>query len=330
MSDAEWHAWRAGGITATDVANAANDTYGGAYEVVARKLGLYEARVTDVMQRGHDWQPRIADAVHALTGLHVVGEETWCESSEDPLIRATVDGFLSPLPEASIDDVIGVLEIKTWNREKPNWDRWEDQVQWQMLATGLDYAVVAHARIDDDADSDLDKFRGLWVRHFVANKLRQSFLQQVASDLWAHVTNRTLPEPSSGKALDAVRQVTAVADPDADAVDLSDIASDVARLAEVKAAIRSVEDERDHLDAKIRDAIGSATSGVCDGYRVTYARPKNVLTAEGEARLLTLLPECAKTVLDRAAAKKANKELYAEHTEAIGARVLTIKEIPNE
>lgn len=330
MTDADWHAWRADGITATDVANAANDTYGGAYEAVARKLGLLNVEQTEVMQRGHDWQPRIADAVHALTGMYVVGEETWCEAADDPLIRATVDGFLSPAPEASIDDVIGVLEIKTWNRAKPNWDRWEDQVQWQMLATGLDYAVVAHARIDDDAETELDKFGGLWVRHFTANKLRQSFLRQVAADLWSHVVNRTLPEPSSGSALDAVKQVTSVVDLDADTVDLTEVASDVARLAELKAAIKGVENERDYLEAKIRDAIGHATSGTCDGYAVTYSQPRSVLTAEGEARLLALMPECGKTVLDRTAAKKANKTLYQEYTERTGARTLTIKETPNE
>ena len=59
-----WLDWRKGGITATDVADAAQGTYGGAYGVVARKLGLITVEQNNAMRRGHIWQPRIADAVH--------------------------------------------------------------------------------------------------------------------------------------------------------------------------------------------------------------------------------------------------------------------------
>ena len=126
-----WLEWRKGGITATDVADAAQGTYGGAYGVVARKLGLITVEQNNAMRRGHIWQPRIADAVHALTGQFVVGEETWCVNSDNDMIRATIDGFLSPIDTADFDDVVGVLEVKTRGRGvRPNYDRHLDQMRW--------------------------------------------------------------------------------------------------------------------------------------------------------------------------------------------------------
>ena len=102
----EWLAWRKGGITATEVADAWCGTYGGAYTVVARKLGrIAPPQQTAAMDRGHRWQETVADAVHALTGQYVVGEETWCEHVDNARHRATVDGFLAPMADCSIDDV---------------------------------------------------------------------------------------------------------------------------------------------------------------------------------------------------------------------------------
>ena len=96
MSDDEKRLqWRREGVTATDVADAAAGTYGGMYGVVARKLGRVTVEQNEQMARGHRWQPVIADAVHVLTGLYVVGEETWCQCTGDDRWRATVDGFLS-------------------------------------------------------------------------------------------------------------------------------------------------------------------------------------------------------------------------------------------
>ena len=64
--DTAWKEWRKAGITATDIADAANGTYGGAYAVVARKLDLLEPDAeNDQMRRGHRWQPVIADAVNS-------------------------------------------------------------------------------------------------------------------------------------------------------------------------------------------------------------------------------------------------------------------------
>ena len=321
MSRDEWLEWRKGGITATEVADAANGTYGGAYEVVAHKLGLLPpVEVNDAMQRGTRWQERIADAVHSLTGFFVVGEETWCEKHDNPMVRATVDGFLAESSEAEIDDVLGVVEIKTRGvNVHPPRGRWFDQVQWQLLATGLPVGIVAEVAIDDSEDT----FRSMAIHEVEADEMRQAVLLEVALQLWAHVTYETLPEPDAGS-LDAVKQVHSEAS--GAQVDLTDMADDVSRLAKVKTALKEVDDEAKTIEARIRDRMADATEGVCDGYVVKVSEPTRVLTDAAEDALVEAWPDYVVPKLDRARFKKELKDVYAAHTAPVGARRFSIKE----
>lgn len=327
MNDDAWLQWRTEGITATDVADAANGTYGGAYRVLARKQGRIQTETSVAMERGHRWQPKIADAVAALTEVFVVGEETWCEHSVDTRWRATVDGFIAPVPEATLADVTGVIEIKTYGTNvKPHLARWDDQMQWQMLVTGLDRALLAAAKIDDDTDTVMS----MWFREVEADAMRQMFLMSIAEGLWRHVEEGTLPEPESPAALEVVKEVYSDADTGADTVDLSALEADLERFAAIKAALKEVKDEHDLLEARIRDAIGSATRGHTDRFTVSVSAPRMVLTEAGEAELLAAHPEFGVVKLDRAAVKKADKELYDSFTAPVGARILTIRETHND
>lgn len=319
----EWLTWRKGGITATDVADAYAGTYGGAYAVVANKLGkLPPVEQTDAMARGHRWQPVIADAVHALTCLHVVGEETWFEHPEHSEWRCTVDGLLASAPEVGIDDVIGVLEVKTSALgRRLDLRRTEAQVQWQMLVTGLPVAIIADATIDDTTDECV----ALRLHHVSADPMQQELLADMARQLWSYIQAGTLPEPDAPGALDAAKAVHATADADADDVDLTDLAEDIARLDDIKAAVKAVTDERDVIEARIRDAMGTATTGRCGDFTVSVSRPALVLTAEAEAQLIAERPDLVRTVLDRDRAKAEAKELYDALREPVGARRLTIK-----
>lgn len=322
--DPKWLEWRRGGITATEVADAANGTYGGAYGVVARKLGMIVVEQNDAMRRGHRWQPKIADAVHALTELVVVGEETWCEHPDDPRWRATVDGFLAPFDDViAVDDLFGVIEVKTRGvGVRPNRDRWADQVQWQLFVTNLPAGLIADAIIDD-AD---DTLVSLHLSELKADPLRQSLLLGYAEQMWSHVQAGTLPEPTDPSALDDVKTIHAVSATDVD-VDLTELADDVARFVAIKDAVKQVTEERDLLEARIRAAVGESTHGLCDRYRVTVSAPRRVMTSELEAQLLEAHPEWAKKALDKTAVKKADKALYEAHTAPVGARTITIKEL---
>jgi len=324
QDDPAWLAWRAQGITATDVARAATGRYGGAYAVVAEKLEMVEKTpVTEVMLRGHRWQQPIADAVHALTGMWVVGEETWCQHSTDGWRRATVDGFLANTSQATPDDLLGVLEVKTRGLNvRAAWDYWSTQVQWQMHCTGLARVVLADAVVDDEHD----RVMSLHLTEVDADPDRIDGLVALATTMWEHLQAGTLPDPDCPSALDTVKAVTVVADPDAETVDLTPMADDVRRFIEIKAAVKAVTDERDALEARIRAAVGSATVGTAEGLRVSISRPTMVLTKEGEETVLGDFPAFGKVVLDRERLKAEAPDLYDLARQPIGARRLTTKE----
>ena len=320
---AEWLEWRKGGITATEVADAYCGSYGGAYSVLARKLGLIPPpEQTTAMERGQRWQETIADAVHALTGLYVVGEETWCEHVENRRYRATVDGFLAPVPDCGIDEVTAVLEIKTTGvGVRHNLDRTTMQVQWQMYVTGVPSAVIAIATIDDTDDT----CTGIRIVRLDADEFMQGELAAHADVLLDYLDAGELCEPETAAALDDVKTVNASVDDDAETVDVSDLADDIARLHELKAAVKAVTDEQKLLEARLRDAIGHATTGTAEGWRVSISQPAATLTAEAEAAILAERPDLAKAVLDRDKAKAEAPELYESHRQPVGARRLTIK-----
>jgi hypothetical protein len=321
-----WLAWRAEGITATDVAEAASGTYGGAYAVVARKLELTPpVEQTPQMARGHRWQARIADAVHALTQFYVVGEEAQWEDELDPRWRATLDGMLARVPEVDTpNDLVGVLEIKTTGKGSwPDRVRWEDQVQWQLMVTGLQMGVIAHVVVDDTDDT----FVRLELLTVLADRVRQQYLVSLAEDMWQHMDAGTLPEPDGAAVLPVVKAVHRHALEDEDAASLADLNFTVHQYELIRKTIKELTREKDELEAIIRDRIGAATVGLSDHWRIAVSRPAKVLTAEAEAELLAQRPDLGRSVLDRDRAKVEAPDLYESLREPVGARRMTIKEL---
>lgn len=319
--EAAWLAWRRAGITATDVAEATDGTYGGAYSIVANKLGLLPpVATTPAMNRGHRWQATIADAVHTLTGWFIVGEETWCEGN-DTRWRCTVDGLLADQPEATSDQLAGVLEVKTVGAgTKHSLERWQHQVQWQLLVTGLQYAVLAVATIDDGDDT----CTSLRLHRIEADQLHQQMLTGVAEFLWEHMERRELPDPD-GNALETVKRVWSSADSTADPVNLDELADELARLQHIKQQIKNLQTEADAIEALLRARVATATTGSAPGWLVKVSEPAAQLDADAEAELLDQFPHLAVTKLDRTRAKKELGELYTSRCAPTGARRLTIK-----
>ena len=317
--DPKWLQWRREGVTATDVADAAAGTYGGMYGVVARKLGHEVVEQNERMSRGLRWEERIADMMYPSTGLYVVGEQAWVEHSADHRWRATIDGFLSPWAESQMDDCVGVLETKTVGLDvRPNRDRWGMQTQWQMMCSGMPLAVIAEVCIDDSDDS----FVSLKLHRVEADALLQEDLVTIAEDIWAHMQNQTLPDPDVASALDVVKAVYSTAVPTAAVVELDP--TDVMFYADLKAQVKDRQGRLDLVEARIRDAMGLATKGAVDGYKVSLSEPARKLTAEREAELLETHPEYGMTVLDRARVKANDKALYESFQTRAGARTLRV------
>jgi putative phage-type endonuclease len=321
--DVEWLAWRAAGVGASDVAASWTGSYGGAYKVVGVKLGLLESDIDpELADRGHRWEQPIADAVHTLTGLYVVGEQAWCQHPDHPHMRATVDGFLAGTPETTIDAVTALIEIKTvGSHARPNWDYYRAQIQCQMLVTGVDRALLAVATISGD-----DQLEGIRLEWVDADPDTQTMLAAEYDRLWALIQTGELPAPDGPAALDLVKQATATADPDAHNVNLEPIAEQIAELHSIKQAIKGAQKRHDELDALVRHTVGAATKGICDGWTVTYSKPSRVLTNTAADALLLAYPELGRTVLDRDLAKERLGKELDDFKEPAGARRLTIKE----
>lgn len=320
----EWLAWRRDGITATDIAKASSGRYGGMWGVVRDKLGMADEEPPNAaMERGSRWENAITTAAEHLLGLAVVGEQMLATHQDHTTHRATIDGLLVPIGSAAtIDDVVGLIEIKTHGRHvRPAWDYWGPQVQWQMHCTGLALAVVVSVEIDDSDDSAV----GLRLTRIERDEFVIDHLVDLANEIEAWVSMGDLPDPPAS-ALETIRAASVEAwTPDAETVDLSHLADDLQRFAAIKDAVKAVEDERDALQAKLINAMGAATSGVCGDLRVSLSKPRSVLTKAAELELLAERPDLGMMTLDRAKAKAEAKALYESLCEPVGARTLTVR-----
>ena len=282
MSDADWLEWRRGGIGASDVARALTGKYGGGpVAVVADKLGLLpEAEETDAMRRGKDLEVAITTAAEALLGLHVVGEQTWTERSGHNWARATLDGFLSPIPEVSIDDITGVLEVKTRRRytDRP-WDYYLAQVHWQMIVADCRSAVIAEAIVDDEIPEGPGRIRSLALIPIEWDEQLADELWNLGETLWAWVQRGEVPPPTVAADLAAVRALMPAAGATA-AVDLSEMLDQIERHEILSDRLHQDNDERDAIRARLITALGDATRGTAPGFTIGLSK--------GQRRALTV------------------------------------------
>lgn len=328
MTEAAWLDWRRGGITASDLARAKTGKYGGRVGVVANKLGYGQDDIDPALaDRGHRWEQPIADAVLAVHGLYVHGEQTLVEHPDRPEHRATLDGLLHPEPEASIDDIDDLLEVKTRGLMAPwPWEYAYFQTQWQLHVTGMRRALIVVATIDELVGIVRIDFQ--WHdrdEHVIDDLVAE------ADDLWQHVQAGTLPEPTDGSTLDVVKWANSTAAPDllADTDEIDAIAEVIADHADLKARAAAAADALKLSEGRIRTAMGIATEGTTsDGrWRVRIGQPISKFTRDSEADALELHPDCGKTVLDRDRFKAEHPDDYEALKRPTADRRLTIKEM---
>lgn len=323
---AEWRAWRREGITATDVAKVASGKYGGLWSVLSEKRGeevVFDDAQLDRMQRGKDLEPVVARMVELGTGLHVGGEETWCEHQGYPERRCTVDGFLLADPGDDLEDAKALLEQKTYDSEVwPAWDYYRAQVEWQLHVTGFDLAVLAAAAYD--AENDI--CHGPRIELIRPDPLMLSVLLDAADLITRHLEDGTWPDPDGSEEAAAIIARLHPTPVDVDVVDLSDLADDLAEYAEIK-ALTSKGGRMDLLSQRIKVAIGDGAVGIGGRIEARWGAPAQQLD---EAALLAAHPEFGEpvVVLDKAQAKEVLGEKgLNEFKRPTGSRRLTIKEL---
>lgn len=329
-----WLEWRRGGVGASDIAKAVTGKYGGRVAVVAEKLGLgRDTKNMAAKQRGHDWEQPIADAVTALHGYYVVGEQVEATHPMHERHLCTVDGFLCTDPEqAFIESLEDLLEIKTENLFQPiPWEYYENQTQWQMHVTGMSRALIAVAIINDsemEAEKQLDRIEFRWIER---NQDTINILIGVADELLALVDAGQLPEPTDGSALDMIRAANASADPEVVA-EIDDIAELIAEYDDLKKRAKAAADRLDHSASIIRQKMGEATEAkTTDGrWRVRIGQPVHRFTQVSADAALLLHPSYAKTVLDADRLKAELPDIYEEFKVPTPDRRLTIKDMESK
>lgn len=329
---AAWLEWRATGVGASDIAKAWTGIYGGLYSVVAEKRGLAESAIDhEDAARGHRWEQAIADGVHALTGYYVHGEQLWMTSPENKRWLATIDGLLDRKPTTTIDDAPAVLEVKTSRQHvRPKWDYYRAQVQWQMLVTGKQVALIAVAVIgvDPDGDETVTGLKLLWVER---DDYLIGQLIDVAGIILGHMDDGTMPEPDEHTALADVRAVNREAD-ETQTVDIDDVQETVAALDNGRTQLRALRRFVEALEAKVRHRMGEATEATTsDGrWRVRVGQPVRRFTDHSADAALLMHPEYGRTVLDRERFKAEHPGIYDELKTDTTDRRLTVKEMATD
>lgn len=280
--EADWLAWRKKGITASNVASDLTGKYGGAYGVVADKLGLAQPEVKKAQQgdydRGHAWEPKLTKIVEILTPYLVVGAEARIEGS-NPIHRCTPDGFLID-PETleaaggvpSVELCDAGVEFKTVRSGQDwQWDYWKAQIQWQMHCSGMRQTLLVVAVTDHDNEG----LAGGGIRPFWIERDDDmiAFLVELADAMWAQVQTGELPVPDTASALPLVRWQTRFADSKSTKVDLSEHAELLERILAIKDSTSAAKKEREHKQAVLTAVMGGATFGETATATVTYSEP---------------------------------------------------------
>lgn len=322
---AAWEARRLEGIGASDVAAARHDLYGGAAKVVGLRIGLEDPDPIDPdrADRGHRWEPAIADGVLAHYGLYVHGEQMHLSHPEHPRWMTTPDGLLAPVPEATVEDLEAGLEIKT--REvgaEWQWDAWTDQGKFGCLVSGLPRWLLAVATIVTEFDpatgalvERVDHVRYRWVR---PDPFELQQLGELADWLWSWVERGELPPATSASALPWVKAANIEAGqvcPDCEGdglhrgggrrkwcarcegkgvanvdhpADIDDLAEAIERREELRAAIDEAQAEADLIEARLRERLGDTTETfTSDGlWRVRCGQPVRKFLDHSEERFI--------------------------------------------
>ena len=282
MTDVEWHDWRQGGIGGSDIAALAGlSRYASPTSLYYEKLGLLDRSETTPRQRiGQRMEGVLAEEFHDATGLHLTGEQTWCEHPNHEWARCTVDGFASdwatdPATGGDLEALLGTVQLKTDGRFA-----WPDgipaniraQCIWEMGVTGLRHCwlVVMFAGFR------VEVFELDWDFDVAAD---WDYMFKTARAFWHDHVLAGVPPPvdDSQATTDALGDVHA---PTGALLEANDAGCRlVAEFLEARWLVKSAQIVESRLGNELRAALGEHTDLV-DGWTDTRRGPKaNVIAS---------------------------------------------------
>lgn len=260
----EWLALRRTGLAASEMP-IVTGARGGVYDLWAYKAGLMDAPeppppdLAELFALGHALEPVIADAYTRRTGLKVLPVPRMLRARQHPWAFASLDRWTEARDR--------IVEIK-WAAHR----RWtdgvpvavQDQVQWQMLVTGIprtDVAVLNGGVLEvHEVAADPDHQAGLM-------RLAVAFMQMVA--------DRTPPQidgsEETRRALARVHPRATVADmiPATPAMD-----AEMASLRAIRRQITDLEATAAQVENGLRAAIGDHEGIEGFQFRATWTAPR--------------------------------------------------------
>lgn len=302
---ADWLAWRRHGLGGSDIAAILGlSPWQSPWALWADKVGLTHGDndTTEAMEFGRRVEPVLAPWFTDLTGLHVVGEQTWCTHPGQEWMRCTVDGFVADSPTSDVDAALGVVEFKATSAAAAEWETqipvgYQCQATWNMLVTGVDrcwfgvlhlafgrpqFRVYELALDVADADTVLAAARSFWFDHVAAG----------------------VPPATDGST--ATRAALAAAWPD-DNDQAVDVPGDIVHLlADLKAQAKDLGGRIVAVENELKAALGENAVGLVDGDKAVSWKTQ---TSDR---------------LDTAALRKSWPDLAREFTRTTSSRVLRL------
>lgn len=265
MTDNEWVEARRSGIGGSDAGSVIGmNPYGSPYTVYYDKTTPNSQKeVSENMRQGTDLEEYVARRFCEETGKKVKRFDWILRSKANPFMIADVDRMI--VGENAI------LECKT-TLNRDNYSFVGDDIPAYWKAQCLHYMSVTGAQ--KVYLSVLVFGTGFHVVEIdrETNASDICALENIERDFWKNHVEKEIPPVIDGS--DRATALLASQYPEANnglpPVDLTMCDSELERLAEIKVQMRTLDEEKSAIENSIKQVLGEAAEGECNGYSVTW------------------------------------------------------------
>lgn len=264
ISKEEWLEIRKTGLGGSDAGAVIGlNPYSSAYSVYHEKLSLVEPfEGNDKTRLGTDLEEYVAKRFEEETGKKVRRLNAVLRSLERPYMIADVDRMI-------VGEDAG-LECKTTaNFDGYKFDEGEYPAYWACQC--YHYMSVTGAKKWYLCVLDLTSGK-VSVIIIERNEGEIKALETMEETFWKeNVEKKVCPSPNGSEHCDEIiSEKYPTADEDGPTLDLMGYSKELVRLAEVKAQIKPLEDEKKALEQSLKEALGTAPTGEYGLYKVSY------------------------------------------------------------
>lgn len=264
ISREEWLELRKSGIGGSDAGAVAGlNPYSSAYSVYHEKLGLVDSfEGSDKTRLGNDLEAYVAKRFEEATGKRVRRLNAMLRSIEYPYMIADIDREV-------VGEDAGVECKVTSNYDGYKFEEEEYPAYWACQCHH--YMAVKGAKLWYLVVLDLSNGK-LHIITIERDEGEINALIEIEGSFWKeYIEKQVCPAPNgSEKCDDIIAEKYPTADDDAPAVDLMGYGKEMARLEQIKAEIKPLEEEKAAIEQTLKEALGVASTGEYQQYKVSY------------------------------------------------------------